>query len=64
MLQIARAMHDIEWADSCDTEHGSEDEAIRIALGKEGPALVMDDLIERAKVAVRELSEEIERVER
>lgn len=41
---IAKALHDIEWVDSCDTSPGDEVPAIKKALGGRLPQLLLNEL--------------------
>lgn len=63
MRLIARAMHDIEWVDSCDKSPGDEDAAIRSALGQGASALVLVEALANAKAAQAELQDAIADVE-
>ena len=54
----AKALHDIEWVDSCDYGHGDENEAIRACIGD---GVVMQAAIEQAQEALEALRSEIER---
>ena len=38
LQKCAKALHDIEWVDSCDYSPGDEVEAIKAVLGSDGPA--------------------------
>ena len=59
---VAKALHDIEWVDSCDYGRGDEDEAIRRCLdgGAElretirSAERVMDELVQALERAKRE----------
>lgn len=44
LLLVAKAMHDIEWVDSCDYGDGDENEAIRAALGSNADAAQMAEI--------------------
>lgn len=44
LLLVAKAMHDIEWVDSCDYAPGDENEAIRAALGTNADAAQMAEI--------------------
>lgn len=46
---VSVAMHDIEWVDSCDYVPGDEHSAIANALGKDGPAIVLDEAVKMAQ---------------
>ena len=58
---IAKAMHDIEWVDSCDYGPGDDKEAIIAALGgsRDAHAAVLSVMIEDAQRIVREMNEQI-----
>lgn len=55
---VAKALHDIEWVDSCDYGPGDESAAIRACLGE---SAVLEATIEAANVAREALTVEIER---
>lgn len=55
---VAKALHDIEWVDSCDYGPGDENAAIRACVGD---GRVLDAAIERAHEAAKELRAELER---
>jgi hypothetical protein len=57
---VAKALHDIEWADSGDCGPGDETAAIRACLGD---ARMLQATLEMAKEAVATLQAEIDRVE-
>lgn len=40
LQKVAKALHDIEWVDSCDYGLGDEDEAIRACVGNDVQDLV------------------------
>lgn len=46
---IAKAMHDIEWVDSCDYGQGDDRAAIEAALGKNANAIVLSVVLDEAK---------------
>jgi hypothetical protein len=48
LRKVAKACRDIEWVDSGDCGPGDEDEAIRACLGKDGPALVLAEVLSEA----------------
>lgn len=48
LRKVAKACRDIEWVDSSDCGPGDEDGAIRACLGKDGPALVLVEVVEEA----------------
>lgn len=60
LYKVAAACHDIEWVDSQDCAKGSEDEAIRACLGKDGPALVLAEAIAEAERVKTELDTVLE----
>lgn len=43
LLLVAKALHDIEWVDSCDSSAGSEHAAIEKVLGGQCAALVLEE---------------------
>ena len=49
---FARALHDIEWVDSCDKSPGDEVPAILAALGDAMPAAVVTAEVEEAEARV------------
>lgn len=55
MLLIGKAMHDIEWVDSCDYGPGEELEAIKTALGNDAQGLALGQLLKDAEVLIAEL---------
>ncbi len=55
---VAKALHDIEWVDSCDYSPGMETEAIRACLGE---GAVLEAAIEQAHQSMKELRAELER---
>jgi len=57
MRLYAKAMHDIEWVDSLDTSKGSEEKAIKKALGENCHALTLAEIIKDAKVIKKQLEE-------
>lgn len=50
VARVAKAMHDIEWVDSCDMGPGDEVAAIRAALGGDAAAYAVE-LREATKIA-------------
>jgi len=54
VIDIAKAMHDIEWVDSCDKSSGDELEAIKKVVRKED---VLKVVIEEAKRVQKELTQ-------
>ena len=58
---VEQAARDVEWVDSCDKSRGDEHAAILAVLGKSGPALVLEDAIEKAEKAYATLAKAIER---
>jgi hypothetical protein len=58
--KVAKACHDIEWVDSGDCSPGDEDKAIRIALGDNGPALILAEAVAEAKRVQSELQSAIQ----
>jgi 2-hydroxychromene-2-carboxylate isomerase len=59
MRKCAKAMHDIEWVDSCDYGEGDELVAIRAALGANAPSLAIHEAVTRAEEVMDKLSESI-----
>ena len=55
LKKCAKALHDIEWVDSCDSSPGDEVMAIKAALGPDGPALVLSEARKQAEVALEQL---------
>jgi len=58
LKKVAKALHDIEWVDSCDYSPGMESEAIRACL-REGDVLAA--LIDQAKQVISDLQDEVKR---
>jgi Mg/Co/Ni transporter MgtE len=58
LRNVAKAMHDVEWVDSCDTSPGDERAAIELVLGKNAKALEL----EIVKADARKLIEELTRL--
>jgi len=54
--EVADACHAIEWVDSGDCGPGDEDEAIRKALGRNGPALILAEALTEALQAQKDLN--------
>lgn len=63
MHLVAKAMKDIEWADSGDTAEGSDIEAIKKVLGDNAVAKEMDILIEDARKVSNAINTLIEETE-
>ena len=59
MELMSKAMHDIEWTDSGDYDDDGDQLAIRAALGKDAPALILTELIAEAKQAHANLAKAI-----
>lgn len=55
---VAKALHDIEWVDSCDYGHGDDTEAIRACLSSGAP---LEAAVEAAHEACKALTAELER---
>ena len=55
LQKCAKALHDIEWVDSCDYGKGDEVKAIKAALGPDGPALVLSESRKQAEAALEQL---------
>jgi hypothetical protein len=58
LQKVAKALHDIEWVDSCDYGPGDDSEAIRACLA---PGMALEAAIDTAHEAAKELREELER---
>ena len=56
---VAKALHDIEWVDSCDYGKGDENEAIRACIGN---GAVLEAALDTAKQAIHDLTDEYNRV--
>ena len=52
--KVAKALHDIEWVDSCDCSSGSENEAIMACISNE---IILEVLIDEANSASEKLNE-------
>ena len=57
---VVKALHDIEWVDSCYYGPGDENEAIRACLH---PAVLLETALENAREAVAALQAEIAKAE-
>jgi len=55
--KVAKAMHDVEWVDSCDYGKGQEAEAIRAVIA---PGAELDAAIDLAELARRKLDDSIQ----
>lgn len=53
LKNVSKALHDIEWVDSCDYGPGDENEAIRVCLA---PGAEIAQLLAEAKAAVGSLA--------
>lgn len=53
---VAKAMHDVEWVDSCDYGKGAEEAAIRAVLGTATEALVLSEIRDEARRIMDELA--------
>ena len=60
LRKVDEALHSIEWVDSGDSSHGSEDAAIRACLG---PGAALAQTIADAQKAYQELGAEISRAQ-
>lgn len=60
MLKCAKAMHDIEWVDSCDMARGDEMAAIKAALGGTSTR----ELIDEYRTETRELLDRLDAMAR
>lgn len=58
---VSKAMHDVEWVDSCDYSPGGDDDAIRAVLGAAAPLLELAVLIKDAEAARAALDEALKR---
>lgn len=56
--KVIKALHDIEWVDSCDYGPGDDSKAIRACLGD---GAVLDAAIDQAHEAAKVLREELEK---
>lgn len=56
--KIVKALHDIEWVDSCDYGPGDENAAIRACIGD---GAVLDAAIDQAHEAAKVLRAELEK---
>ena len=61
IAKVAKALHDIEWVDSCDKSPGDENDAIRACLQADA---VLWALVEQAKDVMAAMRVEIERAEK
>ena len=55
LQKCAKALHDIEWVDSCDCSPGDEVKAIKAVLGPDCPALVLSESRKQAEAALEQL---------
>lgn len=55
MILVAKAMHDIEWVDSCDKANGDERAAIEAALGQNANALELKEARKDAEKSITAL---------
>jgi hypothetical protein len=60
LAKVAKALHDIEWVDSCDMGPGDENAAIRACLQ---PDAVLFTLVEQAKDVMAAIRAEVEKHE-
>ena len=60
LAKVAKALHDIEWVDSCDMGPGEENAAIRACLQ---PDAVLFTLVEQAWDVIDALRAEVEKYE-
>jgi hypothetical protein len=60
LAKVAKALHNIEWVDSCDMGPGDENAAIRACLQ---PDAVLFTLVEQAKDVMAALRVEVEKHE-
>lgn len=56
---FVKALHDIEWVDSCDYGKGQECEAIMAALGTDAKALILNEVVQKARAIKVELDDAI-----
>lgn len=59
LAKVARALHDIEWVDSCDYGDGDENEAILACLGEHA---TLEAAIKAAEEAIAALTQQLARV--
>lgn len=57
MQKVSRAMHDIEWVDSCDNSPGDEVAAIEDVLGDNAKALTLAEVVRSARVIMEQLKD-------
>lgn len=58
LLQVGKALHDIEWVDSCDNSDGDEREALEACFKEPAKQIEVRELLaelERLKVEVEKL---------
>lgn len=55
LQKCAKALHDIEWVDSCDCSPGDEVKAIKAVLGHDCHALVLSESRKQAEAALEQL---------
>lgn len=60
LVKVSKALHDIEWVDSCDYGPGDENAAIRACLSS---AQMLEAVIEQAKESLKALQDEIAKAE-
>lgn len=53
---VAKALHDIEWVDSCDFGPGDEEAAIRAVLGASASAQILGEVTKEAREVAAELN--------
>ena len=63
ILKLSKALHDIEWVDSCDCSPGNEDNAIMEALGSNANKLIAAECIAGLNEAIEEANRVIEKLE-
>lgn len=61
LLKASKALHDIEWVDSDDYGPGDDDAAIMEALGSNASVLILEETIDKAKLAHDELKVAIDK---
>ena len=54
---VAKALHDIEWVDSCDYGKGDELPAIKAVLGVQQDALVLEIVRDDARKILKQITE-------
>ena len=55
LRDVAKAMHDVEWVDSCDSSPGDDRAAIEKVMGKNAKALELEIVKEDARKLIKQL---------